>query len=136
MNTKKKSGSFKRTMYYFWKALMQYKVRTILVLLLVPTWIFISNVLVPFGTSSIVGQLSTGDFEISNYVGILLLTAIVLFSVFLAGISFFINETIVPITNQQSKTLALWSLGQKHIPNGQHNFVLKEEKIDQNKFHI
>ena len=55
---------------------MQYKVRTILVLLLVPTWIFISNVLVPFGTSSIVGQLSTGDFEISNYVGILLLTIV------------------------------------------------------------
>ena len=72
----KKPGSFKRTMYYFWKALMQFKVRTILVLILVPTWIFISNVLVPFGTSSIVGQLSAGDFEISNYVGILLLTIV------------------------------------------------------------
>ena len=55
---------------------MQYKVRTILVLILVPTWIFISNVLVPFGTSSIVGKLSAGDFEISNYVGILLLTIV------------------------------------------------------------
>lgn len=76
MNTKKKSGSFKRTLYYFWKALMQYKLRTILVLILVPMWIFISNVLVPFGTSSIVGQLSTGDFEISNYVSILLLTIV------------------------------------------------------------
>ena len=53
---------------------MQYKTRTILVLLLVPTWIFISNVVVPYGTSQIVGKLSSGDFEIQNYVGILLLT--------------------------------------------------------------
>ena len=76
MNTKKKAGSFKRTLYYFWKALMQYKVRTILVLILVPVWIFISNVLVPLGTSGILGKLSTGDFEINNYVGILLLTIV------------------------------------------------------------
>ena len=73
---KKKTGNFKRTLYYFWKALMQYKTRTILVLLLVPAWIFISNVMVPFGTSSIVGKLSSGDFEIKNYVDILLLTII------------------------------------------------------------
>lgn len=53
---------------------MQYKMRTFLVLLLVPTWIFISNVVVPYGTSEILGKLSTGDFDIQNYVGILLLT--------------------------------------------------------------
>lgn len=61
-------------MYYFWHTLMQYKVRTILLLLLVPTWIFISNIIVPYGTSQIIGKLSGGDFDISNYVGILLIT--------------------------------------------------------------
>lgn len=55
---------------------MQCKIRTILVLLLVPTWIFVSNVVVPYGTSEIIGKLSNGDFEIENYVGILLLTII------------------------------------------------------------
>ena len=72
----KKTGSVKRTLYYFWKALMQYKVRTILILLLVPVWIFVSNVVVPYGMSEIIGKLSGGDFELSNYVGILILTII------------------------------------------------------------
>ena len=70
----KKTGSVRRTLYYFWKALMQYKVRTILILLLVPVWIFVSNVVVPYGMSEIIGKLSGGDFELSNYVGILTLT--------------------------------------------------------------
>ena len=55
---------------------MQYKTRTILVMLLVPAWIFISNVMVPFGTSEIIGKLSDGDFEVANYVGVLLLTIV------------------------------------------------------------
>ncbi len=70
----KKTGNIKRTLYYFWKALMTQKTRTILVLILVPAWIFISNVVVPYGTSEIVGKLSSGDFEINNYIGILLIT--------------------------------------------------------------
>ena len=53
---------------------MQNKVRTILILIFVPIWIFISNIVVPYGTSEIVGRLSGGDFEIANYTGILLLT--------------------------------------------------------------
>ena len=53
---------------------MQCKIRTILLFILVPVWIFISNVIVPYGTSSIVGKLSEGDFELSNYIGIILLT--------------------------------------------------------------
>ena len=73
---REKSNNIKRTLYYFWKALMQYKVRTILVLLLVPVWIFISNVVVPYGTSGIIGKLSSGDFELANYVWILMLTII------------------------------------------------------------
>lgn len=55
---------------------MYCKVRTALCFLLVPVWIFISNVLVPYGTSEIIGKLSSGDFEIANYVGVLLLTLV------------------------------------------------------------
>ena len=53
---------------------MQYKLRTILVLFFVTVWIFVSNVLEPYGVSEIIGKLSSGDFEIANYVGILLIT--------------------------------------------------------------
>lgn len=74
MNHKKKPVRIKRTLYYFWLALAKYKVRTILLFLLVPTWIFISNIVVPWGTSEIVGKLSSGDFELANYIGILLFT--------------------------------------------------------------
>ena len=55
---------------------MYCKVRTNLLLLLVPIWIFISNVVVPYGTSEIIGKLSSGDFEIANYLGILLITLV------------------------------------------------------------
>ena len=74
--SKKKTGNVRRTLHYFWQALMQYKLRTILILLLVPIWIFVSNVVVPYGTSEIIGKLSSGDFEISNYAAILMLTII------------------------------------------------------------
>lgn len=53
---------------------MRHKIRTILLLLLVPAWIFLSNVVVPYGTSEIIGRLSSGDFEIANYADILTLT--------------------------------------------------------------
>ena len=69
-----KPGNIKRTLHYFWLALMQHKIRTILLLILVPIWIFLSNVVVPYGTSQIIGKLSSGDFIIENYIGILLLT--------------------------------------------------------------
>lgn len=70
----KKAGNIKRTLHYFWQALMTQKTRTVLILVLVPTWIFISNIVVPYGTSEIVGKLSGGDFEINNYISILLIT--------------------------------------------------------------
>ena len=69
-----KAGNIKRTLHYFWLALMQHKVRTILLLVLVPIWILLSNVVVPYGTSQIIGRLSNGDFEIEHYFGILMLT--------------------------------------------------------------
>ena len=51
---------------------------------------------------------------------------IFIFGLVMALTSFIINETIVPITSQQSKTLALWSLGQKNIPDDKTNFTFKE----------
>ena len=53
---------------------------------------------------------------------------IFLFAIVMSVLSFFINETVVPITTRQSKDLALWSLGQKNIPEGKQNFVFKELK--------
>lgn len=51
---------------------------------------------------------------------------IFVFALIMCIASFFINETIVPITTKQSKDLALWALGQKNIPEGKQNFVFKE----------
>jgi lipopolysaccharide export system permease protein len=48
------------------------------------------------------------------------------FAIIMALSSFVINETIVPAMTRQSTTLAMWSLKQKHIPNGKENFVFKE----------
>ena len=48
----------------------------------------------------------------------------------LSLICFIVNETIVPVTSGQSKTLALWALGQKNVPNGKHHFIFKEEGKD------
>ena len=55
---------------------------------------------------------------------------IFIFAVIMSICSFLINETVVPITTKQSKDLALWSLGQKNIPEGKQNFVFKELKQD------
>ena len=72
----KKSIHFKRIMYYCWKTLMRHKIRTFALLILIPVNVFISYVWLPRGTSDIIGQLSAGDFEIANYVGILLITLV------------------------------------------------------------
>ena len=53
-----------------------------------------------------------------------------IFAIIMALASFFINESIVPITTKQSKDLALWALGQKNIPEGKHNFTFKEQNRD------
>ena len=53
---------------------------------------------------------------------------IFIFAAVMSLFTFIVNETIVPITNSQSKTLAVWALGQKNIPNGKQNFTFKETK--------
>ena len=50
------------------------------------------------------------------------------FAIVMALLTFFINETIVPATTSQSKTLALYSLVQRNIPEGKKNFTIKEIK--------
>ncbi len=53
---------------------------------------------------------------------------IFIFSVIMALLTFFINETIVPQTTSQSKTLALYALVQRNIPEGKKNYTIKELK--------
>ncbi len=53
---------------------------------------------------------------------------IFIFSAVMAVLAFFINETIVPMTMSQSKTLALYSIVQRNIPEGKRNFSIKELK--------
>ncbi len=51
---------------------------------------------------------------------------IFIFAIVMSVFSFVINESVVPVMTKQSKDLALWSLGQKNIPEGKQNFVFKE----------
>ena len=55
---------------------MTQKVIIFSLLILIPIRIFISNVVVSYGTSEIIGKLSSGDFEIANYTGLLLITLV------------------------------------------------------------
>lgn len=57
---------------------------------------------------------------------------IFLFAVVMAIFTFIMNETIVPITTSQSKTLALYALVQRNIPEGKRNFTIKELKEGNN----
>ena len=71
-----KKHSFKRTMHYFWRTLMQSKLTTIVIFILVPIYIYVGRIVVPRGTSDIIGQLAGGDYEIVNYVGLILATVV------------------------------------------------------------
>lgn len=51
---------------------------------------------------------------------------IFIFAVIMSFCCFIINESVVPVMTRQAKDLALWSLGQKNIPEGKQNFVFKE----------
>ena len=43
---------------------------------------------------------------------------IFVFALLMSLFVFVVNETIVPVTTSQSKALAIWSLGQKNVPEG------------------
>lgn len=53
---------------------------------------------------------------------------IFIFAIIMAFLSFFINETIVPVMTKQSTDLALYAFAQKNIPEGKQNFTFKEVK--------
>ena len=53
---------------------------------------------------------------------------IFIFAIAMSFVSFFVNETIVPIMTKQSTDLALYAFGQKNIPEGKENFTFKEVK--------
>ena len=48
------------------------------------------------------------------------------FALVMTLVSFLINELVVPITSVQSKSLAIYSLEQKHIPENKMNFTIKD----------
>ena len=48
------------------------------------------------------------------------------FALAMTLVSFFINEFIVPVASVQSKSLAIYSLEQKHIPENKMNFTVKD----------
>ena len=51
---------------------------------------------------------------------------ILCFAIVMTFVSFFINELIVPSTTVQSKSLAIYSLEQKYIPENKVNFTIKD----------
>ncbi len=51
---------------------------------------------------------------------------ILCFALVMTVASFVINEFIVPIASTQSKSLAIYSLEQKHIPENKMNFTIKD----------
>ena len=55
---------------------------------------------------------------------------IFIFSIFMACVSFVLNETVVPVMTKQSTDLALYAFSKKNIPEGKHNFTFKETKED------
>ncbi len=48
------------------------------------------------------------------------------FAIVMTLASFLINEFIVPLTSTQSKSLAIYSIEQKHIPENKMNFTVKD----------
>ncbi len=52
------------------------------------------------------------------------------FALVMMFVSFFINELIVPSTTVQSKSLAIYSLEQKYIPENKVNFTIKDINKD------
>lgn len=48
------------------------------------------------------------------------------FALVMTFVSFFINEFIVPTASIQSKSLAIYSIEQKHIPENKMNFTVKD----------
>ena len=73
-NKKRKTASVGRVLYYFWKALWRHKFLTLGVIFVMPLYVLMSRILVPLGTSEMIGKLSSGDFVFENYIPLLAFT--------------------------------------------------------------
>ena len=108
-----------------------FKIAFIMILLNLPAVIVLS---IPMGvllsTVMVLNRLSlSSEITVMRSCGIGLnriAKPIFIFSVVMALLTFVINESVAPVMTKTSKDLALWSLGQKNIPNGKENFVFKE----------
>lgn len=108
-----------------------FKIAFIMILLNLPAVIVLS---IPMGvllsTVMVLNKLSlSSEITVMRSCGIGLnriAKPIFIFSIVMALATFVINESIAPIMTKTSKDLALWSLGQKNIPDGKENFVFKE----------
>ena len=108
-----------------------FKVALIMVLLNLPSVIVFS---IPMGvllsTVMVLNKLSlSSEITVMRACGISLnriAKPVFIFAIFMSLCTFVINESIAPVMTKTSKDLALWSLGQKNIPEGKENFVFKE----------
>ncbi len=108
-----------------------FKIALIMILLNLPAVIVMS---IPMGvllsTVMVLNKLSlASEITVMRSCGISLnriAKPIFIFSIIMALLTFAINESVAPIMRKTSKDLALWSLGQKHVPDGKENFVFKE----------
>ncbi len=108
-----------------------FKIALIMILLNLPAVIVLS---IPMGvllsTVMVLNKLSlSSEITVMRSCGIGLnriAKPIFIFSIFMALLTFAINENVAPIMRKTSKDLALWSLSQKNIPDGKENFVFKE----------
>lgn len=108
-----------------------FKIAFIMILLNLPAVIVLS---IPMGvllsTVMVLNRLSlSSEITVMRSCGIGLnriAKPIFIFSIVMALATFVINESVAPVMRKTSKDLALWSLGQKNIPDGKENFVFKE----------
>lgn len=108
-----------------------FKIALIMILLNLPAVIVLS---IPMGvllsTVMVLNRLSlSSEITVMRSCGIGLnriAKPIFIFSIVMALSTFVINESVAPVMTKTSKDLALWSLGQKNIPDGKENFVFKE----------
>ena len=108
-----------------------FKIALIMILLNLPAVIVMS---IPMGvllsTVMVLNKLSlASEITVMRSCGISLnriAKPIFIFSIIMSLLTFAINESVAPVMRKTSKDLALWSLGQKHIPAGKENFVFKE----------
>ena len=75
-DVKKEKLNVKRTVHYFWKALMQCKIRTTILITFTCVRVFLGMVVFPKAASEIIGKLSGGDFELANYTHLLFIAVI------------------------------------------------------------